>query len=96
MAKYEVCSQNGMTKEEIEKLKKEGFIITNIPTKKEDEGDVLCKMAVKGKCSKLKGVLDSVIDSYYSSPRTVNSKWQPEINPELKITLMIEKVKESQ
>jgi hypothetical protein len=85
-----------ITSEQVQQMQKDGYLITNLSSKKEDEGEVLCKMAIKGKATKLKNIMDSILSSYYASPYTANNKHYPEVNPELKLTMMIEKVKESE
>lgn len=85
-----------ITSEQVQQMQKDGYLVTNITDKKEDESEVLCKMAIKGKCSKLRSLVDSVLATYYASAYNANNKHYPEYNPMLKVTLMIEKVKESE
>lgn len=85
-----------ITVEQVQQMQKDGYLVTNITDKKEDEGEVLCKMAIKGKCSKLRPLVDSILGTYYASPYVSNNKHYLEYNPMLKLTLMIEKVKESE
>lgn len=53
-----LMTENGkrpnITSEQVQQMQKDGYLVTNITDKKEDEGEVLCKMAIKGKCSKLR------------------------------------------
>lgn len=85
-----------LTSEQVKQMQKDGYLITNLTEKKEDESEVLCKMAIKGKCSKLRSLVDSVLATYYASAYNASNKHYPEVNPTLKVTLMIEKVKESE
>lgn len=85
-----------ITSEQVQQMQKDGYLITNLTDKKEDESEVLCKMAIKGKCSKLRSLVDTVLSTYYASSYNANNKHYPEYNPMLKVTLMIEKVKESE
>jgi hypothetical protein len=85
-----------ITVEQVQQMQKDGYLVTNITDKKEDESEVLCKMAIKGKCSKLRTLVDSILGTYYASSYNANNKYYPEVNPQLKVTLMIEKVKESE
>jgi hypothetical protein len=85
-----------ITVEQVQQMQKDGYIVTNITDKKEDESEVLCKMAIKGKCSKLRTLVDSILGTYYANSYNANNKYYPEVNPQLKVTLMIEKVKESE
>ena len=95
-----LMTENGkrpnITSEQVQQMQKDGYLITNLSSKKEDEGEVLCKMAIKGKCSKLRTLLDTVLSTHYASSYNSNNKYYPEYNPMLKVTLMIEKVKESE
>ena len=83
-----------VNQETIEKLAKN--VLTNMSTKerKEDEGDVLCKMVIKGKASRLKTIVDKVLDAYYESAYTSGGVHHPEINKSLKMTFMIQEAKE--
>jgi hypothetical protein len=83
-----------VNQETIEKLAKN--VLTNMSTKelKEDEGDVLCKMVIKGKASRLKTIVDKVLDAYYESAYTSGGIHHPEINKSLKMTFMIQEAKE--
>lgn len=85
-----------ITTQQVQQMQKDGYLVTNITDKKEDESEVLCKMAIKGKCSKLKTLINTLMSSYYSEAYNSGGKHYEENNPEVKITLMIEKVKESQ
>lgn len=85
-----------ITTQQVQQMQKDGYLVTNITDKKEDESEVLCKMAIKGKCSKLRSLVDSILGTYYASSYNANNKHYPEVNPQLKLTLMIEKVKESE
>lgn len=95
-----LMTENGkranITSEQVQQMQKDGYLVTNITDKKEDEGEVLCKMVIKGKNSKLRTLVDSVLATYYASSYVSNNKHYPEYNPTLKVTLMIEKVKESE
>ena len=83
-----------VNQETIKKLAKN--VLTNMSTKelKEDEGDVLCKMVIKGKASRLKIIVDKVLDAYYESAYTSGGVHHPEINKSLKMTFMIQEAKE--
>ena len=83
-----------VNQETIEKLAKN--VLTTMSTKelKEDEGDVLCKMVIKGKASRLKTIVDKVLDAYYESAYTSGGVHHPEINKSLKMTFMIQEAKE--
>lgn len=87
-------SPSSVNKETLEKLAKN--VLTNMSTKelKEDEGDVLCKMVIKGKASRLKTIVDKVLDAYYESAYTSGGIHHPEINKNLKMTFMIQEVQE--
>ena len=87
-------SPSCVNQETIEKLAKN--VLTNMSTKelKEDEGDVLCKMVIKGKASRLKTIVDKVLDAYYESAYTSGGVHHPEINKSLKMTFMIQEAKE--
>ena len=90
----ESVSSSSVNKETLEKLAKN--VLTNMSTKelKEDEGDVLCKMVIKGKASRLKTIVDKVLDAYYESAYTSGGIHHPEINKSLKMTFMIQEAKE--
>ena len=83
-----------ITSEQVQQMQKDGYLVTNLTDKKEDDGEVLCKMAIKGKVSKLRNLMDTVLGAFYSSPYVSNSKNYPEVNPTIKLTLMVEEVKE--
>ena len=85
-----------ITTQQVQQMQKDGYLVTNLTDKKEDESEVLCKMAIKGKCSKLRSLVDSILGTYYASAYNASNKHYPEVNPQLKLTLMIEKVKESE
>jgi len=87
-------SPSSVNKETLEKLAKN--VLTNMSTKelKEDEGDVLCKMVIKGKASRLKIIVDRVLDTYYESAYTSGGIHHPEINKNLKMTFMIQEAQE--
>ena len=57
-----------ITPEQVQQMQKDGYLITNLSSKKEDDGEVLCKMVIKGKVSKLRNLTDSVLGAYYSIP----------------------------
>ena len=48
--------------------------------------EVLCKMMIKGKASKLQSIIDQVINTYYRN----SSSYQSGFDKELIVTLMIE------
>ena len=48
--------------------------------------EVLCKMVIKGKASKLQLIIDNVINTYYRT----SSSYQSGFDKELIVTLMIE------
>ena len=48
--------------------------------------EVLCKMMIKGKASKLQSIIDQVINTYYRN----SSAYQSGFDKELIVTLMIE------
>ena len=85
-----------LTSEQVKQMQNDGYLITNLTEKKEDESEVLCKIAIKGKCSKLRTLVDSLFSAFYSGAYNAGNKHYPEVNPQLKLTLMIEKVKESE
>lgn len=80
-----------LTNEQVEQLKKSGYIITNLGDKKEDEGEVICKMAICGKASKLR----NVVDSMFSTLSGGGTSYSKAFDTQIKLTLMIEKVKDS-
>lgn len=80
-----------LTKEQVEQLEKEGYIVTNLGDKKEDEGEVICKMAICGKASKLKNVVDSMLCTLSGG----GTSYSKAFDTQIKLTLMIEKVKDS-
>ena len=79
-----------LTKEQVEQLEKEGYIVTNLGDKKEDEGEVICKMAICGKASKLR----NVVDSMFSTLSGGGTSYAKAFDTQIKVTLMIEKVKD--
>lgn len=85
-----------ITTQQVQQMQKDGYLVTNITDKKEDESEVICKIAIKGKCSKLRTLVDSLFSAFYSGAYNAGNKHYPEVNPQLKLTLMIEKVKESE
>ena len=78
-----------LTNEQVEQLKKSGYIITNLGDKKEDEGEVICKMAICGKASKLRNVVDSMFGTLSGADSSYNKGFDTNI----RLTLMIEKIK---
>ena len=86
--------QEGIKEDQLRELAKN--IITNLSEKdllkKEDETDVVCMMLIKGKASKLRDIIAKVLDTYYGS----GTNYQKGFDTELKVTFMIEKVKETQ
>lgn len=86
----EVLQVPSLTMEQIEQLQKDGYIVTNIADKKEDEGEVICKMAICGKASKLKNVVDSMLATLSGGGTSYTKAYDMQI----KLTLMIEKVKD--
>ena len=81
-----------LTKEQVEQLQKEGYIISNLANK-EEEGEVLCKMCIKGKASKLRSLIDTLMSSYYYSGGSGYSK---NFEYNLKVTILVEKVKDGE
>ena len=79
-----------LTNEQVEQLKKSGYIITNLGDKKEDEGEVICKMAICGKASKLRNVVDSMFGTLSGG----GTSYAKAYDMQIKLTLMIEKVKD--
>jgi hypothetical protein len=79
-----------LTKEQIEQLQKDGYIVTNLGEKKEDEGEVICKMAINGKASKLRNVVVSMFDTLSGG----GTSYSKAFDTQIKLTLMIEKVKD--
>lgn len=80
-----------ITAEQIEQLQKDGYIVTNLSNqKREEEGEVLCKMAIKGNASKLRSIVESIICSLYQS----SGNYTKGFDTYIKLTLMIEKAKE--
>ena len=71
-------------------------IVTNLSEKdllkKEEETEVVCKMLIKGKASRLRDIIAKVLDTYYGS----GNSYQKAFDTELKVTFMVEKVKDSQ
>ena len=88
-------SPSCVNQETIEKLTKN--VLTNMSTNelKEEEGNVLCKMAIKGKASKLKTILDDILNTYYQSPYSSNGVRHEGKDEVLKVTFMIEDVKKT-
>ena len=86
--------QEGIKEDQLRELAKN--IVTNLSEKdllkKEEETDVVCKMLIKGKASKLRDIIAKVLDTYYSGGGTYSKAF----DTELKVTFMIEKVKETQ
>lgn len=87
--------QEGIRDEALRKLAKN--IVTNLSEKEllkkeEGEGEVVCKMLIKGKASKLRDIIAKVLDTYYGGGGT----YLKAFDTELKVTFMIEKVKDSQ
>ena len=66
-------------------------VMTNLSEKelKDNEGDVLCKMVIKGKASKLANILSNVIGTYYKS----DSSYTKGFDTDLKLTFMIQEDK---
>lgn len=79
-----------LTKEQVEQLEKEGYIVTNLGEKKENEGEVICKMAICGKASKLSNVVSSIFSTLFSS----GSSYSKSFDTQIKLTIMVEKVKD--
>ena len=79
-----------LTKEQVEQLEKEGYIVTNLGDKKEDEGEIICKMAISGKASKLSNVVSSIFSTLFSS----GGSYSKSFDTQIKLTIMVEKVKE--
>ena len=86
-----VPSVPSLSKEIVKELENNGYLITNLSDKKEEETEVLCKLCIKGKASKLANVLSNLMSTYYQS----NSSYSKGFDTELKMTFMIEKVKDS-
>lgn len=92
--KYIDVSSSSVSTETLQRLAKN--VLTNMSEKElnNNEGDVLCKMVIKGKASKIKNIVDEVLKTYYESAYTSGGIHHPEINKELKLTLMIQEDKE--
>lgn len=86
--------QEGVKEDQLRELAKN--IVTNLSEKdllkKEEPTDVVCKMLIKGKASKLRDIIAKVLDTYYGSGGTYTKAF----DTELKVTFMVEKVKDSQ
>ena len=87
--------QEGIKEDQLRELAKN--IITNLSEKDllkkgEDSTEVVCKMLIKGKASRLRDIIAKVLDTYYGS----GTNYQKGFDTELKVTFMIEKVKETQ
>lgn len=72
-------------------------IVTNLSEKdllkkEEDSTEVVCKMLIKGKASRLRDIIAKVLDTYYGGGGTYTKPF----DTELKVTFMVEKVKDSQ
>lgn len=79
---------SSVNQETIEKLAKN--VLTNMSNKElEEDGNVLCKMVIKGKASSLVGILQNVLSTYYRSDSTYTKGF----DTNLKMTFMIEEVK---
>lgn len=78
-----------LTKEQVEQLEKEGYIVTNLGEKKENDSEILCKMAINGKASKLRNVMDTMMSTLYATDSSYNKGFDTNI----RLTLMIEKIK---
>ena len=91
---YKDVSSSSVSTETLQRLTKN--VLTNMSEKelKKDEGDVLCKMVIKGKASKIKGIVDEVLKTYHESAYNSGGIYHPEIDKELKLTLMIQEDKE--
>lgn len=66
-------------------------VMTNLSEKelKNNDDDVLCKMVIKGKASKLVNIIDQVIGTYYKSDSTYSKGF----DTDLKLTFMIQEDK---
>jgi len=79
---------SSVNQETIEKLAKN--VLTNMSNKElEEDGNVLCKMVIKGKASGLVNILQNVLATYYRSDSTYTKGF----DTNLKMTFMIEEVK---
>ena len=78
-----------LTKEQVEQLEKEGYIVTNLGEKKENDSEILCKMAICGKASKLR----NVVDSMFGTLSGADSRYNKGFDTNIRLTLMIEKIK---
>ena len=78
---------SSVNQETIEKLTNN--VLTNMSNKEleKEEREVLCKMAIKGKASNLRNIVDQVFNTYYKSSTNYNRGF----DKELVVTLMIEK-----
>lgn len=78
---------SSVKQETIEKLAKN--VLTNMSNKEleKEEREVLCKMAVKGKASGLRNIVDQIFSNYYKT----SSNYTRGFDKELAVTLMIEK-----
>lgn len=79
---------SSVNQETIEKLAKN--VLTNMSNKElEEDGNVLCKMVIKGKASGLVNILQNVLSTYYRSDSTYTKGF----DTNLKMTFMIEEIK---
>ncbi len=79
---------SSVKQETIEKLAKN--VLTNMSNKElEEDGNVLCKMVIKGKASGLVNILQNVLATYYKSDSTYTKGF----DTNLKMTFMIEEIK---
>jgi hypothetical protein len=77
-----------LTAEKVKQLEKEGCLVSNLD--KEEKGEVVCKMAVRGKASKLRGILDTLMCMFSQS----SGSYGKGFDTELKVTLLIEKIQD--
>ena len=79
---------SSVNQETIEKLAKN--VLTNMSNEElEEDGNVLCKMVIKGKASGLVNILQNVLATYYRSDSTYTKGF----DTNLKMTFMIEEIK---
>ena len=87
-----VNNNKEMSSSSVDKAKLEELahnVLTNMSKKEleDTEGDVLCKMVIKGKASSLASILGQVMSAYYKT----SGNYTKGFDTNLKITLMIQK-----
>lgn len=87
-----VNNNKEMSSSSVDKAKLEELahnVLTNMSKKEleDTEGDVLCKMVIKGKASSLTSILGQIMSAYYRS----SGNYTKGFDTNLKLTLMIQK-----